>query len=80
MLEYADEWLEGILPTGKRVEIPVIVVVQFRDGKIASEHIYWDRASVLVQVGLLEANTLPVGWAQRAHARCWTPPPCPLNC
>jgi carboxymethylenebutenolidase len=52
--------LPGIPPTGKWVEIPVIVVVEFRDGKIASEHIYWDQASVLVQVGLLDANTLPV--------------------
>jgi carboxymethylenebutenolidase len=55
------EWiLPGVAPTGKRVEVPVVAIVQFRDGKIAHEHIYWDQASVLVQVGLLDAGTLPV--------------------
>ena len=51
--------LPGIRPTGRRVEIAVVVVVQFKDGKIASEHIYWDQASVLAQVGLLDAEKLP---------------------
>jgi carboxymethylenebutenolidase len=55
-----DYMLPGIPPTGRRVEVPVAVVVEFREGEIASEHIYWDQASVLVQVGLLDANTLPV--------------------
>ena len=55
------DWiLPGIPPTGKWVEVPFVVVVGFRDGKIAYEHIYWDQASVLVQVGLLDADTLPV--------------------
>ncbi|MBM0744364.1 nuclear transport factor 2 family protein [Phormidium sp. CLA17] len=57
-------WMEWILPsvapTGKRVEVPLVAVVQFRDGKLAHEHIYWDQASVLVQVGLLDPGTLPV--------------------
>ena len=51
--------LPGIRPTGRRVEIAVVVVVQFKDGKIAGEHIYWDQASVLAQVGLLNAEKLP---------------------
>ncbi len=59
-----DYMLPGIPPTGKRVEIPVIAVVEFRDGKIASEHIYWDQASVLVQIGLLDADDLPVVGAE----------------
>ena len=50
----------GIAPTGKRVEVPLIVVVRFREGKLAHEHIYWDQASVLVQLGLIDAATLPV--------------------
>jgi carboxymethylenebutenolidase len=55
------EWiLPGVAPTGKRVELPVVAIVQFRDGKLAHEHIYWDQASVLVQVGLLDLGTLPV--------------------
>ena len=51
--------LPGVRPTGRRVEIAVVVVVQFKDGKIAGEHIYWDQASVLAQVGLLDAEKLP---------------------
>jgi len=51
--------LPGVPPTGKRVEVAVIVVVQFKDGKIAGERIYWDQASVLAQVGLIDAEKLP---------------------
>ncbi len=50
------EWfLPGVPPSHKPVDIDMIVVVQFRDGKIACERIYWDQATVLRQVGLLEA-------------------------
>ena len=59
--------LPGVPPTGKRVEVAVVVIVQFKDGKIASEHIYWDHASVLVQVGLLNPDTLPVVGAESAR-------------
>ena len=52
--------LPGIPLTGKRVEIPLVVVVQFEGDKIASEHIYWDQASVLAQIGLLDSTTLPI--------------------
>jgi carboxymethylenebutenolidase len=51
--------LPGIAPTGRRVEVAVIVVVQFKDGKIAGERIYWDHASVLAQIGLVDAKKLP---------------------
>ena len=54
-----DWLLPGITPTAKRVEIPFVVVVQFERDKVAHEHVYWDQASVLVQVGLLD-RTLPV--------------------
>ena len=55
------DWaLPGIAPTGKRVVLPLVVVVQFRGGKLASERIYWDQASLLVQLGLLKADGLPV--------------------
>jgi carboxymethylenebutenolidase len=52
--------LPGIKPTGKHVEVAVIVVVLFKDGKIAGERIYWDQASVLAQVGLIDAEKLPI--------------------
>jgi carboxymethylenebutenolidase len=55
-----DWMLPGVLPTGKRVEVPVVAIVHFRDGKLAHEHIYWDQASVLVQLGLLDPHALPV--------------------
>jgi carboxymethylenebutenolidase len=61
-----DYILPGIPPTGKRVEVPHVVVVTFADDKIASEHIYWDQASVLVQVGLLDPEGLPVVGAEQA--------------
>jgi carboxymethylenebutenolidase len=62
------DWLApGVEATGRRVEIPMVVVVEFRDGKIAAERIYWDQASVLVQLGLLAAAGLPVVGVQAAR-------------
>jgi carboxymethylenebutenolidase len=62
-----DWMLPGIAPTGKRVEVPLVAIVQFRDGKLAHEHIYWDQASVLVQLGLLDASKLPVAGVETAR-------------
>ena len=62
-----DHLLPGIPPTGRSVEIPVVGVVQFRDGKLASEHIYWDQASVLVQIGKLDPAGLPIAGAEIAR-------------
>ena len=59
--------LPGIPPTGKRVEIAVIVVVQFKDGKVAGERIYWDQASVLAQIGLIDESRLPVTGAEASR-------------
>ena len=74
----AMDWmLPGILPTGKRVEVPLVAIVQFRDGKLAHEHIYWDQASVLVQIGLLDQSKLPV--AGNESARKVLDPSLPAN-
>jgi len=62
-----DWMLPGIAPTGKRVEIPLVAIVRFRDGKLTHEHIYWDQASVLVQIGLLDAAKLPVAGVESAR-------------
>ena len=62
-----DWMLPGVAPTGKRVECPLVVIVHFRDGKLANEHIYWDQASVLVQLGLLDAAKLPVAGVETAR-------------
>jgi carboxymethylenebutenolidase len=60
------DWiLPGIAPTGKRVQLPFVVIVQFEADKLAHEHLYWDQASVLVQVGLLN-RTLPVRGGETA--------------
>ena len=59
--------LPGVAPTNKRVEIPLVVIVKFRDGKLAHEHIYWDQASVLKQIGLLDDPKLPVCGAETAR-------------
>ena len=61
-----DWMLPGIQPTGKRVEIPLVAIVHFRGDKLAHEHIYWDQASVLVQLGLIEPGDLPVSGAESA--------------
>src|SRR5215472_5438172 len=62
-----DYILPGIPPTGKRVEIPHIVVMRFENGKVAHEHIWWDQASVLVQVGLLDPAKLPIAGVNQAR-------------
>ena len=62
-----DWLLPGLPPTGKRMEIAVVAIVTFRAGKLASEHIYWDQASVLVQLGLLDSRTLPGAGAESAR-------------
>jgi carboxymethylenebutenolidase len=62
-----DWMLPGVEPTNQHVKIPLIVVVHFRDGKLAHEHIYWDQASVLAQLGLIDAKTLPVAGVETAQ-------------
>ncbi len=62
-----DYLLPGVAPTGKRVELAIVVIIRFRDGKIAHEHIYWDQASVLVQLGLIDPAKLPVAGAESAQ-------------
>jgi carboxymethylenebutenolidase len=58
--------LPGIAPTGRKVVLAHVVLMGIVDGKVAYEHIYWDQASLLVQVGLLDPATLPVVGAEQA--------------
>jgi carboxymethylenebutenolidase len=62
-----DWMLPGIPRTGKRVEVALMVVVQFDGDKMAHEHLYWNQASVLVQLGLLQPEGLPVVGRGRAR-------------
>ena len=62
-----DWMLPGIKPTGKRVEVPLVVIIRFEGEKLAHEHIYWDQASVLVQLGLIDPDKLPVAGVESAN-------------
>lgn len=62
-----DYLLPGIAPTGKYVEIPHVVIMKFKNNKISHKHIYWDQASVLVQIGLLDSDGLPVTGIQQTN-------------
>ena len=48
------------------MEIPLVGIVCFRGNKLYHEHIYWDQASVLVQIGLLDPTNLPVAGIETA--------------
>ena len=61
-----DYFLPGVAPTHRKLEVPGVVIAQFRDGKLAHEHIYWDQASVLVQAGPLEVGNLPIAGVEVA--------------
>ncbi|KAL5120899.1 hypothetical protein ACEQ8H_001086 [Pleosporales sp. CAS-2024a] len=59
---HSDEidWiLPGLQPTDQFVEIPMVSIMVIRGGKLVSEHLYWDQASVLMQIGLLNPNLVP---------------------
>ena len=72
----AMDWmLPGVPPTGRRVEVPLVAIVHFREGKLAHEHIYWDQASVLVQLGLLDPARLPVVGVETARKVLQHQPP-----
>jgi len=62
-----DWMLPGVAPTGRYVEVPLVAIINFRGPKLYHEHIYWDQASVLAQIGLLDPKLLPVGGAETAR-------------
>ena len=62
-----DWMLPGIAPTGRYVEIPLVAIVCFRGDKLYHEHIYWDQASVLVQIGKLDPKGLPIAGIETAQ-------------
>ena len=61
-----DRYFPGIAPTGKVVEIPTLLLVKFRGDRVCHEHIYWDQASALKQIGALDADGLPIAGAEAA--------------
>jgi carboxymethylenebutenolidase len=61
-----DTLLPGIAPTGRDIRLPMVAIVQFRGDKLCTEHLYWDQASLLSQVGLLDKAKLPITGAEAA--------------
>jgi len=62
-----DWMLPGVPPTGRYVEVPLVAIIRFRGDKLYNEHIYWDQASVLVQIGKLDPTGLPVAGVETAR-------------
>ena len=52
--------LPCIEPTGKFVQVTFVVIVGFEQDKVEYEHIYWDQGNVLVQLGLIDPEGLPL--------------------
>ncbi len=64
--------LPGVAPTGRRVEMALVVIVGVSDGKVAYEHIYWDQAGLLAQLGLLDPAGLPIASNTAAQLLAFT--------
>ena len=62
-----DRYFPGIAPTGKTVEIATVIIVKFRGDKVCHEHLYWDQGSALKQIGVLQADNLPIAGAEAAR-------------
>jgi carboxymethylenebutenolidase len=73
-----DALLPGVPPTGRSVRLPTCVVVEFEGDRIAHEHIYWDQASLLVQIGMLDRAALPVTGGEQAE-NLLDPSAAPMN-
>ncbi len=56
-----DWMLPGAPPTGRKVEFVLVGVIRFQNGKVANEHLYWDQATVLSQLGILDNPVAAAG-------------------
>lgn len=70
--EVIGHLLPGVQPTGRRVEMALVVIVGVKEGRVAYEHIYWDQAGLLAQLGLLETTGLPVDPGTAARLLAFT--------
>jgi hypothetical protein len=62
--------LPGIPPTGKRVEVAMVAVVQFDDDKLAHEHLYWAEPQHSCSFGLLATCRACRSQGQRKRDKC----------
>ena len=51
--------LPRVPPTKKQVQITLVSIVCIKAGVFAHERVYWDQASVLEQVGLIDSSRTP---------------------
>ncbi|KAK6544158.1 hypothetical protein TWF694_000865 [Orbilia ellipsospora] len=59
--------LPGVKPTGRDVSVALVSIVCVRGNKLYHEHIYWDQASVLKQIGVVDFGNLPVAGPEAAR-------------
>jgi carboxymethylenebutenolidase len=62
-----DWLLPGVRPTGGRAELLLAGIIQFQDGKVAHEHLYWDHATLLSQLGVLDHPLAAAGVGSAAQ-------------
>ena len=62
-----DWMLPGIRPTGRKAEFVIVVIIRFHAGKVAREHVYWDQATVLSQLGVLDKRIGTAGAGSAAQ-------------
>jgi len=68
--DFIPRMLPGLAPTGREVKVALVAIVRFAGGQLVREHIYWDQASVLVQLALLDPAGLPVRGVESALKAC----------
>lgn len=61
--------LPHVPPTDRDVRVPLVMTASFCAGKLAQQNLYWDQASVLVQVGLLDPMLIPGGFKATGKTR-----------
>jgi carboxymethylenebutenolidase len=59
--------LPGVPARGRRVEFALVGVIRFQAGKVANEHLYWDQATVLSQLGVLDHPVVAAGVGSAAQ-------------
>jgi carboxymethylenebutenolidase len=62
-----DWMLPGVPARGRRVEFALVGVIRFQAGKVANEHLYWDQATVLSQLGVLDHPVVAAGVGSAAQ-------------
>jgi carboxymethylenebutenolidase len=56
-----DWMLPGVPPTGRKTQLPLVGIIRFENGRVANEHLYWDQATVLSQLGILSTAAAAAG-------------------